>query len=222
MACLLAWPPAQRRRTGRRLDGGCGPEAPRNGALWHGEQVRATGDRGKRAQAFARAGPPWEARRPGARGMAPAPTPRRSERRTQTVGWQWQTAQDTSRPSLLSTALREHSLAALAEGDEDRAALEAELQADQGGLQRHRRRQPRLAAQEAVVWRTDLAHHLLAWTRAWICRDSPWAEAGIDRRVNDLWPIPGKGVIDAGHSVTLRLKTAHPLAKPLLVCLARL
>jgi hypothetical protein len=222
MACMLALPPAQRRRTALRLDGGFGTDATLNWALWHGYQVLAKGYSGKRAKAFARAVPQWEELRTGARGMAPAPTPRRYYRRTQTVGLQWKTAQDTYRPSLLITALMEHALAARAAVYDDRAAIAAELKADKGGRQLHRRRQQRLAAQEALVLLPDLAHNLLAWTREGIFRDSPWADAGIYRMVKELWPIPGNVVIDAGHSVQLRLKTSHPLAKPMLVCLARL
>jgi hypothetical protein len=116
----------------------------------------------------------------------------------------------------------EPSLAALAETYDDRAAIEAELKADKGGLQLHRRRKQRLAAQEALVLLTDLAHNLLAWTRGWMFPDSPFADAGIYRMVKELLPIPGKVVVEDGHIVKLRLKTSHPLAKPMLVCLARL
>ena len=219
---LVGLPPAQRRRTVLRLDGGFGTDANLNWALWQGYQVLAKGDRGKRAQAFARAVPQWEERRPGARWMAPAPMPRRYDRRTQTAVLKWKTEQETYRPSLLSTALLEHALAALAEVSDDRAAIEAELQAEKGGLQLHRRRKQRLAAQEALGLLTDLAHNLLAWAREWIFRDSPCADAGLYRMVKERLPIPGKVVIEEGHIVKLRLKTSHPLAKPMLVCLARL
>jgi hypothetical protein len=43
VARLLGLPPAQRRRTILRLDGGCGTDAHLNWALWHGDQVRAKG-----------------------------------------------------------------------------------------------------------------------------------------------------------------------------------
>jgi hypothetical protein len=118
--------------------------------------------------------------------------------------------------------LLEPALAALAEAYDDRAAIEAELKADTGGLQWHRRRKQRLAAQEALVLRTDLAHNLLAWAREWIFHDSPFADAGIYRMVKELLPIPGKVVLEDGHIVKRRLQTSHPLAKPMLVCLARL
>ena len=86
----------------------------------------------------------------------------------------------------MTTSLLESSLAALAEAYADRAAIEAELKAEKGGLQLHRRRKQRLAAQEALVLLTDLAHHLLAWSRGWMFQDAPCAPAGIDRIVNEL------------------------------------
>ncbi len=67
LECLLALPPAQRRRTVLRLDGSLGTDANLNWALWHGYQVLANGSSGKRAPAFARAVPQWEERRTGAR-----------------------------------------------------------------------------------------------------------------------------------------------------------
>jgi hypothetical protein len=150
------------------------------------------------------------------------PAPRRDDRRPQTAVLQGKTAQDTSRHRLLLTSLMEHSLAALAAAYADRAAIAAELPADKGGRQRHRRRKPRLAAQEALVLLTDLAHHLLAWPREWIFRDSPFADAGSYRMVKELLPIPGKVVVAAGQLVKRRLKAIHPRARPMLACLTRL
>ena len=143
--------PAQRRRTVRRLDGGFGTEAKLNWALWHGDHVLAKGYRGKRANAVARAVARWEEWRAGERWLASAPTRRRYDRRTQTAVWKWKTEPGTYGHSLLTTSLLEHTLAALAEAYDDRAAIEAEMKAEKGGRQLHRRRQRRLAAQEALV-----------------------------------------------------------------------
>jgi Transposase DDE domain group 1 len=219
---MLGLPQAQRRRTVRRLDGGFGTAANFNWALWHGYHVLATGYRGKRATAFARAVPRWEELRAGERWMAPAPTLLRYYRRTQSAVLKWKTDQDTYRHSVWTTSLMEHSLAALVAAYDDRTAIEAAMKAAKGGLQLHRRRKRRLAAQEALVLLTDLAHNLLAWTREWIFRDSPFADAGIYRMVKELLPIPGKVVVEEGHIVKLRLKASHPLAKPMLACLTRL
>ena len=45
---------------------------------------------------------------------------------------------------------------------------------------------------------TDLAHHLLAWTREWSFHDSPCADAGIPGRVQELLPILGTVAVAAG------------------------
>jgi hypothetical protein len=134
---------------------------------------------------------------------------------------QWKTAQGKYGHRLLTTSLREYSLAELAERYAARAASEAECKADQGGLQLHRRRKQRVAAQEALVLLTDLAHNLLAWRRAWLFRTSPFAEAGIYRIVKELFAIPGKVRVEEGQIVKLRLKASHPFAKPMLACLKR-
>ena len=207
---------------GRRgADGGGGPEAHRPGALWHGDQGGAQGYRGTRAKAVAPGGPRGDALRPGERGLAPAPMALRDDRRPQTAGLPWKTAPGTSPHRLLTTSGMAPPLAALAASEDHRAALEAERNAEPGGLPRHRRRQQRLAAQDARVLLTDGAPHLLAWTRSGMFRDAPVVEAGLDRRRTALWPIPGTVVGEEGPLVKRRLQTAHPLAKPLLACLAR-
>ncbi|RPJ23883.1 MAG: hypothetical protein EHM35_16840 [Planctomycetaceae bacterium] len=72
-----------------------------------------------------------------------------------------------------------------------------------------------------MVLLTDLAHNLLAWTRGWLFRSSPFAEAGIDRIVKEFFPIPGKVRVEEGQIVKLRLKASHPFANPMLACLKR-
>jgi Transposase DDE domain group 1 len=218
---LLSLTPAQRRRIVLRLDGGFGTATNLNWALWQGYHVLAKGYSGKRAQAVARLVTCWQELRAGERWSAPAPVPRRYYRRTQTAVGKWKTEQGTYRHSLLTTSWREYPLGALAEVYDDRAAIEAEMKADKGGLQLHRRRKRRLAAQEALMLLTDLAHNLLAWTRSWMLRDSPFAEAGIYRIIKELLPIPGKVTGKEGQIVKLRLKASHPLATSMLACLTR-
>jgi hypothetical protein len=171
---VLGLTPAPRRRIVLRLDGGFGTDGNFNGALWHGYHILGKGYSGKRANALARVVPQWEELRAGERWIAPAPTPLHYYRRTQTAGMKWKTEQGAYRHSLLTPSLLEYSLAALAEAYDDRAAIEAELKADKGGLQLHRRRKQRLAAQEALILLTDLAHNLLAWSRGWMFHDSPF------------------------------------------------
>jgi hypothetical protein len=59
---------------------------------------------------------------------------------------------------------------------------------------------------------TDVTHNLLAWTCGWLVRPSPFAEAGMYRMVNELFPIPGRVRVHEGQLVKLRLKASHPLA----------
>jgi hypothetical protein len=219
---VLGLTPAQRRRTVLRFDGGFGTDVNLNWALWHGYHVLAKGYRGKRANAFARAVARWGELRAGERGIAPAPLPLHYYRRPQTAVVKWKTEQGRYGHSLLTTSLLEHSLVALAEADDDRAAIEAESKAEKGGLQLHRRRKRRLAAQEALVLLTDFAHNLLAWSGYWMFRDSPCADAGIYRIVKELFPLPGKVTVHGGQLVKLRLKESHPRARPMLACLTRL
>ena len=73
----------------------------------------------------------------------------------------------------------------------------------------------------ALVLLTALAHNLLAWSRGWLFRNSPLAEAGISRMVKERFPIPGKVGGEEGPIVQLRLKASHPFAKPTLACLKR-
>jgi Transposase DDE domain group 1 len=207
---VLGLTPAQRRRTVLRLDGGFGTDANLNWALWHGYQVLAKGYSGKRANACARAVSQWEELRSGERWIAPAPTPLHYYRRTQTAVLKWKTEQGKYGHSLLTTSLREYSLGELAERYDDRAAIEAEFKADKGGLQLHRRRKQRLAAQEALVLLTDLAHNLLAWSRGWLFRNSPFAEAGIYRIVKELFPIPGKVVMPRGAPGGMKMVLSSP------------
>jgi hypothetical protein len=75
--------------------------------------------------------------------------------------------------------------------------------------------------QERLVWLTNVAHTLLAWTRGCMFRDWPLADAGLYQMGKERLPMPGHVVVDEGHSATL-LKSSHPPAQPKLVCLARL
>jgi hypothetical protein len=216
---VLGLTPVQKQRTVLRLDGGFGTDANLNWTLWHGYHILAKGYSGKRARACARAVSHWEELRAGERWLAPAPMPLRYYRRTQTAVLKWKTEKGTYRHSLLITSLLDAELGALATAYDKRAAIEAEIKADKGGLQLHRRRKQRLAAQEAFILLTDLAHNILAWSRHWLFRDSPVAEAGIYRIVKELFPIPGKIVVKKGRIVKLRLKKSHPFAEPMLACL---
>jgi hypothetical protein len=70
---------------------------------------------------------------------------------------------------------------------DDRGACETEIQADKGGLKMERRRKKRLAAQEALILLTDVAHNLLAWVPQWMFPDEPLATFGTIRLIEDVF-----------------------------------
>lgn len=224
MEALLDLAPAQRARTLLRIDGGFGSDGNINWALARGYQVLAKAYSGKRAQAFARAVSTWTLVRTGEcpRWVAPAVKPHRYCRRTQQVVVRWQTEKAGLKHSLLITSQLGWSPPQVADAYDDRGAMEAEIKADKGGLWLPKRRKKQLAAQEALVLLTDLAHNLLAWLGVWMLQGSPLEGAGIRRIVKDLLPIPGKVWFKEGQMVKLRLKDLHPHAKPMLSCVERL
>lgn len=222
---LLGLTPQQRARTLLRIDGGFGTDANINWALAHGYRVLAKGYSGKRAKAFARAvRDDWLLVRGGEqpRWLSAAVTPHRYCRRTQQVVVRWHTEKKGLCHSVLITSQLDWSPQQVVDTYDDRAAMEAEIKADKGGLWLPQRRKRQFTAQEALVLLTDLAHNLLAWLRVWMLQGSPLEGAGIRRIVKDLLPIPGKVWFQDGQMVKLRLKDLHPLASPILHCLGRL
>jgi hypothetical protein len=185
--------------------------------------VRSQGDSRRRAVACARQvrhgqhldRGPW---------MAPAPSQWscRYDRRTQTVLWRWQ----HPRRRRCTYALLLSSLGARARGpmsalDDDRARIDNAINADTGGLLLPRRRQQPLHAQAALVRRTDLAHNIFAWTRRFWAAQPDRGDVGLYCMLHERLTIPGKLLFHDRHLVRWRLQATHPLAKPVLACLAR-
>jgi hypothetical protein len=105
---------------------------------------------------------------------------------------------------------------------DDRGACETEIQADKGGLKMERRRKKRLAAQEAVILLTDVAHNLAAWTRQWMFFDEPLADFGTTRLTEDVLQLPGRLFFDRGKLIEVQLNRLHPHAEAAAVGLQRL
>ena len=78
-----------------------------------------------------------------------------------------------------------------------------------------KRRKQSLAAQEALVLLTDVAHNLLAWLHPWALRDTPLAGFGPLRLVADVLSVPGHLDFENGRLVKVSLWQAHPYAEPL-------
>ncbi len=112
--------------------------------------------------------------------------------------------------------------AALNRASDGRGAMESEIKGDKSGLRLEQRRKKQLAAQEALVLLTDLAHNIGAWLRCGMLADSPFADYGPYRIIKELLCIPGKAVIKDGELVRLRLWQPHPHSALVLPCLERL
>ena len=214
----------QRRQVVIRVDAGFGSDATSNWLRHRGDQVLGKGYRSTRAATFARQVRQWQPldRR---NWMAPAPPPLcgRYYRRTQTLVLRWQHSK-TRRFTYARwvSSLRDHDLVAVNDRYDDRASIENAITAATGGVRLPRRRNKHLHAQDAVVLRTDLAHHIFAWTRRLWAAEPASGPVGISLIINEILTIPGKLGFADRQFVTGRLQATHPLAKPVLSCLSRL
>jgi Transposase DDE domain group 1 len=207
-----------------RLDAGFGSDANINWLLHRGYQVLGKGYSSKRAVAFARQVRRWQQLDRG-KWIAPVPPHLccRYYRRTQMVMLRWQHPRRRRfKYALLITSLCDYDLRQLSELYDDRARIENEIKADKGGLLLPRRRKKHLHAQEALVLLTDLAHNILAWTRRFWSAQPALGDVGLYCIINEILTIPGKLLLQDRQLVKLRLKATHPLAKPVLACLARI
>jgi hypothetical protein len=105
---------------------------------------------------------------------------------------------------------------------DDRGACETEIQADKGGLKMERRRKKRLAAQEALILLTDVAHNLVAWVRQWMFSGEPLADFGTTRMTEDVFQLPGRLFFDQGRLTEVQLNRLHPHAEAVAAGIQRL
>jgi hypothetical protein len=212
----------QRRQTVLRVDAGLGTDANINWALTHDYQVLAKGYNGKRADAFAHRIPAeaWHTLRSD-RWVAIVPKAPRYARRTQTLLLRWQTQKGMQYATLVHSLLDQdwRAIPALYDG---RGAAEVEIKMDKAGLLLPKRRKKSLAAQEALILLTDIAHNTLAWTHEWMFTESRFAASGTFALVNDVLPIPGDVVLKGGKLHMVALRESHPYAAEMAVCLTKL
>lgn len=165
LAQTLAFTNDQRQRTVVRSDAGFGGDANVNYALAAGWQILAKGKGGQRPLRYAALVDPatWVLMGQG-RWLAPAPKPPTYIQPTQHFVLRWQTQQGLLKYATLVCSIMDWSMTEVLAHYDDRGACETEIQADKHGLQLERRRKKHLAAQEALILLTDVAHNLLAWT----------------------------------------------------------
>lgn len=192
--------------------------------LWLGFQLLMKGYSGRRTQAWVRRTDEatWQADlQEKERWMAPAPKQLRLGRRTNSYLLRWYDQKHQLRHATLHTTLP-YLPFQLWNLYDQRAVCEVEIRADKSGLALHQRRKHSLAAQEAWIILTDVAHNLLAWLQLWMLAGTAFESFGPKRLVNELLNIPGHVVIEEGTLKRVTLWETHPYAHHMQLCLRKL
>jgi len=220
---VLPFTTEQKQRTILRSDAGFGSDQNVNQALSAHWQVLTKGKGGKRPAAFAAkiAEADWQPVGP-KRWGAPAIEPPSYVRPTQHFVIRWVTNQGEVKQATLLCSILDWSLAEVMAHYDDRGACETEIQADKRGLQLERRRKKQLAAQEALILMTDVAHNLLAWTTQWMFPTGPLAHFGPLRLTQDVLALPGRLVFEKKRLTEIHLNKRHPHAPDVAEGLQRL
>jgi hypothetical protein len=212
LARFLNYTPEQRQRTILRSDSGFGSDKNLDYALDEDWQVLSKGYAARRTGSFARqatsadwinVGPErWVTR------VLSAPT---YIRPVQYLLLRWKTERGDLKHSTVICSLLNWSLSDVIHYYDDRGACETEIQADKSGLKICKRRKHTLAAQEALIVLSDLAHNLVAWTKQWMQLPGPFTEYGALRMTEDVFAIPGRLIFDAHNRLTeVQLNSLYP------------
>jgi len=187
-------------------------------------QVVTKSSGGRRPAALIRqlADDAWLELRPNDRWVAPVRAPVAFTRPVQWLALRWRTQRGDLKQGIVVCSVAEWSAAEVIAHYDARGACETEIQADKGGLQLGRRRKKRLAAQEALVLLTDLAHNLLAWTGPWMFPTGPLSGMGPTQLVEDVLAIPGHLIFDGQVLRKIQLNALHPYAADVAAGLERL
>jgi hypothetical protein len=213
----------QRQRTIIRSDASLGTDGNINWLLWLNYQVLMKGFSGNRAISFAKrlSEEDWQEDPPRKRWIAWAPDPPRFARRANVFVLRWQGEDKMRYGTLISTFLELEPLSTWRLHD-GRGAMEVEIKADKQGLCVPKRRKKSFRAQEGLVLLTDLAHNILSWTHHWVLEDSPFANFGTKRMVDELMCIPGRVEFMDGKLYKVALLETHPYADDMRLVLEEL
>jgi hypothetical protein len=218
------WSAAQRQQVVIRTDAGLGTDANINYALWRHFQVLMKGFSGKRTQAWLKqlAQPTWIEAGSQGRAITPAPVALRFGRQTHNYLLRWLSAKGELNYATLISSLLELDPVSTLRLYDGRGADEGEIGSDKSGLLLPKRRKHSLAAQEALILLTDVAHNLLAWLHPWALQEGPLAGFGPKRLVADVLSIPGHLEFHKGRLSKVSLWQAHPYAEPVQIALVTL
>lgn len=213
----------QKQRTIWRTDAGFGSDANVNYALSHHWQVLTKNKGGRRPAAWAREVAPKDWVPMGSdRWVAYAVNPPLYASPMTCLVLRWPKQNGELKHSIVLCSIPTWTMAQVVEYYDDRGACETEIQSDKGALKLERRRKRRLAAQEALILLTDLAHNLLAWASGWMFPNEPLATFGPTRLIEDVFHLPGRLYFCHDKLAEVHLNRLHPHAEAVAAGLERL
>ena len=185
-----------------------------NTALENHWQIVTKSSGGRRPAALARqvSETAWQVVRPNDRWFAVVAPAVAFVRPVQWLLVRWCTARGDLKQAVVLCSIEGWSGAEVIAHYDDRGACETEIQADKGGLLLCRRRKKVLAAQEALVLLTDVAHNLLAWAGRWMVLEGKLATFGPTQLIQDVLTLPGQLIFNQQQLVEVRLNAHHPYA----------
>jgi hypothetical protein len=205
---------AQRKRTVLRSDAGFGSDDNVNHALKAHWQILTKNKGGRRPNAWASrvAVGDWQSLGK-ERWVAQAVDPPTYACPTRCLVLRWLTSSGLVKHAVVLCSISTWTKPETIAYYDDRGACETEIQADKGGLKMERRRKKRLAAQEALILLTDVAHNLVAWVRQWMFSGGPLADFGTTRMTEDVFQLPGHLFFEQGQLTEVQLNRLHPHAE---------
>lgn len=214
--------PSQRQQTCLRLDGGFGTDANLNWLLKRGYGLIAKTKAGRRAGAWGRRVQAWQELPPGQRWIALAPQQLQYGVPTRTLAFRWRNRQGKLKHALYVVTDMDSPLEVICQKYNLRAAAEIDIRDDKQGLLLTHRRKRAWEAQEILVLLNDLAHNFIATFRTTALANTPLADFGPYRLIQDVFTIPGEAIIRDDRLVELRLLETHPYAQIMAQALPRL
>jgi hypothetical protein len=223
LQAFMGFTELQRQKTILRSDSGFGSDYNLDTALDQGWQVLSKSYGGRRAARLAHlvAQAEWQVVGPD-RWVTQAVDPPTYLRPVQQFVLRWKTEQDELKHSHLVCSLPDWCPEQVVAAYDERGQCETEIQADKAGLKMVKRRKMHLAAQEALILLTDLAHNTLAWTSDWMFAQDRLSDFGTTRLIEDVLCIPGRLRFEQGRLVEVQLNRQHPYAEAVKEGLERL
>lgn len=220
---FLNFPQAYKQQTIIRTDAGFGSDRNVNYALDEEWQFTGKGFSAQRASNLAAkvAREDWldlEHQR----WVAVAPVHPSYLRPVQYLLLRWTTQQGLVKYAAVICSIPEWSPREVIAHYDDRGQCETEIEADKGGLKMCQRRKLRMNAQEALILLTDVAHNLVAWSKAWMFPEGPLSQFGTTRLIEDVFPINGRLIFAGEELIEVQMNEDHPYAEATRAGLQRL